>query len=68
MLCPSEEEKVHPGSYRKARIVPKPVLSEEDERILTQEGITVTEHLGEGFFGNVWKGRYATGNIDEWKA
>ncbi len=38
-------------------------LSENDETILSKVGITVTEYLGEGFFGIVWKGQYTTTGI-----
>ncbi len=34
------------------------LLSERDERILLEKGIRITDHLGAGFFGNVWKGQY----------
>ncbi len=35
-------------------------LLANDEKILKEIGIEITGHLGEGFFGNVWKGRYTT--------
>ncbi len=33
-------------------------LSAVDESILLHHNITVIDHLGEGFYGHVWKGRY----------
>ncbi len=40
-------------------------LSEEDERILLHHNITVMDHLGEGFYGHVWKGRYTISGTKE---
>ncbi len=36
------------------------LLSERDEMILLEKGIRIIDHLGAGFFGNVWKGQYTT--------
>ncbi len=38
------------GTYR---------LSEIDESILLHHNVRVIAHLGEGWFGHVWKGRYS---------
>ncbi len=35
-------------------------LSSYDEEILLSKGIEITDHLGEGYFGNVWRGIYTT--------
>ncbi len=67
------EEEMDSNNYRGGTTVARPsfggrwfgsreeyYLSGEDERILLQHNITVIDHLGEGFYGHVWKGRYIT--------
>ncbi len=50
--APSSEGRLFEGREKQYR------LSERDEGILLGYRITITGHLGEGFYGHVWQGRY----------
>ncbi len=46
---------------QKGRLINNYFLSESDETALNGSGISITDRLGEGYFGEVWKGIYSKG-------
>ncbi len=45
----------------KGRFIGTHFLAARDEEILSSNGIEITAHLGEGYFGHVWRGRETKG-------